>query len=141
LTGYSKILLLYFLFSVIIYAQTRETHFEHLSLEEGLSATTVLSIIQDSRGFLWIGTYDGLNRYDGYSFTTFKNNPDDSTSLSGNGIRSLYEDNSGAIWVGTLSKGLNKYDSEKETFTRYSHVPDDPKSLSSNEIRSICQDN
>ncbi|RKY98284.1 MAG: hypothetical protein DRQ13_03710, partial [Ignavibacteriae bacterium] len=140
LAGYFKIIPLYFLFSLLIYPQTREIQFEHLSLEEGLSATTVLSIIQDSRGFLWIGTYDGLNRYDGYSFTTFKNKLDDSTSLSGNAIRSLYEDNSGSIWVGTLSKGLNKYDNEKETFTRYSHIPGNPESLSSNEIKSVCQD-
>jgi signal transduction histidine kinase/ligand-binding sensor domain-containing protein/DNA-binding response OmpR family regulator len=140
LAGYLKILPLYFLFSVLICAQTEKIQFEHYSVENGLSATTVLCILQDSRGFLWIGTYDGLNRYDGYSFTTFKHNPDDSTSLSGNKIRAIYEDSAGFIWVGTWSSGLNKYDREKEKFIHYFHSPDDAQGLSSNDITSLYQD-
>ena len=116
MAGYLKILSLYFLFSILISAQTRQIQFEHLSVKEGLSATTVLSILPDSRGFLWIGTYDGLNRYDGYSFTTFKHNANDSTTLSGNKIRAISEDSSGFIWIGTWSSGLNKYDREKEEY-------------------------
>jgi signal transduction histidine kinase/ligand-binding sensor domain-containing protein/DNA-binding response OmpR family regulator len=139
LDGCLKILLLYFLFSVLSYAQSGEMQFEHFSLEEGLSATTVLSILQDSRGFLWIGTYDGLNRYDGYSFTTFKHDPSDSSSLSSNNIWTLFEDSSGVLWIGTWSNGLNKFDKEQEKFIRYSAIPDDPKCLSSNEVTSICQ--
>jgi len=140
LDGYLKILPLYFLCSVLSFAQSGDIQFEHLSVKEGLSATTVLSILPDSRGFLWIGTYDGLNRYDGYSFTTFKHNANDSTTLSGNKIRAISEDSSGFIWIGTWSSGLNKYDREKEEFTRYSHIPDDPQSLISNEITFLYQD-
>ena len=113
MAGYFKIVSLYILFPLLINAQTGQIKFEHFSVEEGLSATTVLAILQDSRGFLWIGTYDGLNRYDGYSIKIYNHDPDDSTSLSSNSIRSLYEDDSGNLWVGTWSSGLNKYDWEK----------------------------
>jgi len=140
MAGYIKLITLCLLPSLLINAQTEEIQFEHLSVKEGLSATTVLSILQDSRGFLWIGTYEGLNRYDGYSFKTFKHDSDDSTSLSSNNIRAIYEDSSGFIWVGTWSSGLNKYDREQEKFFHYFHSPDDSQSLSSNDITSLYQD-
>ncbi len=82
--------------------------FEKFSTEQGLSQNSIMRILQDSRGFLWICTYDGLNRYDGYQFNIFRNIPGDSTSLSNNRILSICEDKSGDIWIGTYGGGLNK---------------------------------
>ena len=75
--------------------------FEHLNSEDGLSQNAGLAIFQDSRGYLWIGTQDGLNRYDGYSFKTFKHDPEDPTSISHNSILSMAEDKDGTLWIGT----------------------------------------
>ena len=75
--------------------------FEHLGSEDGLSQNAGLDIFQDSHGYLWIGSQDGLNRYDGYSFTVFKHDPDDEHSLSHNSILKIAEDQNGALWIGT----------------------------------------
>ena len=114
--------------------------FTHLSLEDGLSQSTVEPIIQDSRGFMWFGTQDGLNRYDGYNFVVYRNDPSDLTSLGGNQIRAIIEDPSGVLWIGTSGGGLNKYDPETDTFVRYMHDPDNPNSLKNNMVWSIWQD-
>ncbi len=82
--------------------------FERLTTASGLSQNTIHKIIQDRNGFLWFATADGLNRYDGYSFEVFRNNPSDSTSLSDSDIFSVTEDDQGNLWVGTRSSGLNK---------------------------------
>ncbi|HUW12684.1 MAG TPA: two-component regulator propeller domain-containing protein [Anaerolineae bacterium] len=74
---------------------------ERISVEHGLSHSTVNCILQDSKGFMWFGTDDGLNKYDGHSFTVYKHNPDDPRSLSHNQIWFLFEDSSGVLWVGT----------------------------------------
>jgi len=139
---YLKILFLVLVFSYQSFQQNRNIQFEHLSVEEGLSANTVFSILQDSRGFLWIGTYDGLNKYDGYNFTIYKNSPDDPSSISDNQVRALFEDANGNIWIGCgWGGGLNKFDRYTEKFTSYLHDPDNPYSISSNNITSICKDN
>lgn len=111
--------------------------FEHFGTEDGLSALTVLTIMQGSRGFLWIGTYDGLDRYDGYSFKNFRNIEGDTTSLSDNSIRTIAEDENGDLWIGTWTGGVNKFDRETETFKRYYNIPGDSNSLISNDILSI----
>jgi ligand-binding sensor domain-containing protein/signal transduction histidine kinase len=92
--------------------------FEHITIEQGLSQNTVFSMLQDSKGFMWFGTEDGLNKYDGYSFQVYRHDPEDPTSISGNYIQSLYEDQVGFLWIGTLS-GLNKYNSKTEKFDHY----------------------
>lgn len=92
--------------------------FKHLTMSDGLSQTSIYSIIQDYKGFIWIGTADGLNRYDAYNFKVFRNNSKDSTTISGNAIRSIFEDSRKNLWVGTTSGILNKYNREKGTFTR-----------------------
>lgn len=91
--------------------------FEHFTTEQGLSENYIYTIIQDSKGFLWIGTHDGLNRYDGYRFKKFKHNPADSNSLPNNTINSICEDKDGNIWLGT-NAGICKYDPAKNKFTR-----------------------
>ncbi len=114
--------------------------FEHLTIENGLSQNAGLAIFQDSQGYLWVGTQDGLNRYDGYGFKIFKQDPDDPTSLSHNGILALAEDKDGYLWVGTWGGGLNRFDPATQTFTRYLSDPDQPSSLSNNIVTSIRQD-
>ncbi len=77
-------------------------------------------------GFMWFGTQDGLNKYDGYEITTYKNIEGDSTSLSYNDVSVIFEDNEQNLWIGTQGRGLNIYDREKDTFTRYNENNADP---------------
>ena len=83
--------------------------FHHLTPDDGLSQVSIESILHDSRNYVWVGTQNGLNRYDGHRFHVFKHHPADSTSLSGNSISALFEDNRGRIWVGTDNRGLSIY--------------------------------
>ena len=114
--------------------------FEHITSENGLSQNAGLDIFQDSRGYLWIGTQDGLNRYDGYSFKVYKHDPDDPRSLSHNSILKIVEDQDGALWIGTWGGGLNHYDPILEEFTSYQHDPKDATSISDNTVTSIKKD-
>ncbi len=98
-----------------------DMQFEHLTLEDGLSSTDLNEIAQDDKGFLWFATSDGLNRYDGYTFTIYRGDPDDPHSLNGSYISSLHQDRDGALWANTNL--LHKFDPGTETFTRY-HVAD-----------------
>jgi two-component system sensor histidine kinase ChiS len=113
--------------------------FEHLSLEEGLSQSTVYAILQDSKGFMWFGTQDGLNRYDGYQFTIYRHNPSDPNSLSHNEVYVIYEDRHHNLWIGT-GGGLNHFDRQQERFSHYVHDSHDPNSLSHNTVWSIYED-
>ena len=101
-------------------AQKNKIELEHFSTEQGLSQNSIMRIFQDSRGFLWICTFDGLNRFDVYQFKIFRNIPGDFTSLSNNKILSICEDKSGEIWIGTYCGGLNKYDTKCLDEDRYS---------------------
>ncbi|GAA4278324.1 hybrid sensor histidine kinase/response regulator transcription factor [Aquimarina mytili] len=103
------------------FAFSQESHFNnfiHFSVSEGLSQSTVVAIEQDQFGQMWIGTRDGLNKYDGEEITIFRNTPNDSTSLSNNDILSLKEDKEGFIWIGTHN-GLNKLNPRTGAFTRF----------------------
>lgn len=114
---------------------------ENYIIEKGLSQNSVFSILQDSRGFLWFGTWDGLNKYDGYDFQIFKSNfMDTRTELSNQTIQALFEDSDGLIWIGT-NKGLNVFDRNSKTFKVYKKNVDDPASISSDTIWTINQDN
>ncbi|MEW6469267.1 MAG: two-component regulator propeller domain-containing protein [Bacteroidota bacterium] len=101
------------------FSQKTDIQFEHLSMKDGLSMNPVMAIAQDKKGFLWFGTQDGLNRYDGYSFKVFKTKDGDSSSISDNFITALAADSTGNVWAGTLSGGLNCYNTKKGDFTRY----------------------
>ena len=92
--------------------------FEHLGIVHGLSQSSVLSLHQDSYGFIWIGTRDGLNKYDGYHFEIFRNRIEDPSSLGGNIINDIKEDASGNIWLAT-ENGLSEYDRESNRFINY----------------------
>ena len=114
--------------------------FRSITIEDGLSQNTVNSILQDKQGFLWFGTLDGLNKYDGYSIKTYRKDLENLNSLSDNYILTLYEDPKGNIWIGTYGGGLNKFDPATERFTRYTHDPDDPNSIGSNSVWGITSD-
>lgn len=121
------------------FSVTGDIRFDRFSVQDGLSDNTVTSIIRDSTGFMWFGTMNGLNRFDGYQYVTYKHNPADSTSLSDNLVISLFEDSNGVLWIGTNSGGLNRFDYETGTFKRYMNAPDNPESISSNCIYSIAE--
>jgi signal transduction histidine kinase/DNA-binding response OmpR family regulator/ligand-binding sensor domain-containing protein len=109
--------------------------YESISTAQGLSQGMVFDILQDQEGFIWAATKNGLNRYDGYSFKVFSNDPYNPNSLSSNTIVKLFEDSRGRIWVGTESAGLNVYDKKSGKFFRIAHNVSDPASLSGNAIR------
>ena len=97
--------------------------FEHLEVVEGLSENTILTIFQDHQGFLWFGTREGLNRYDGYDFTVYKADPNDPDSLSDSWITDIVETPDGVIWVGTYYGGLNRFDPLRGAFEQF--LPDE----------------
>ena len=102
---------------MVMYAQPYTQH--QLSLEEGLSQSTVFSMAQDSAGFCWFGTQDGLNRYDGYQFEVFKHEPFDSTSLADNQVSALACDTKNRLWVGFGFHGLDVFIPETNTFRHF----------------------
>ncbi len=103
--------------------QDNGIRFEKLSVSDGLSQNSVETIIQDHYGFMWFGTEDGLNRFDGYEFQIFKKKRNNSTSLSNNTVNIIYEDKSRNLWVGT-DKGLNLFNYQTESFKRYTIIPE-----------------
>ena len=114
--------------------------FESLSVDDGLSQSVVHSIVQDQQGFLWFGTQDGLNRYDGYSFTIFKPKLDDASSVSDRWITVLYKDTNGILWIGTRNGGVNRFDYVNGIFVRYQNNPDNAASMNSDWVNAITQD-
>lgn len=111
--------------------------FKHLSSKEGLSQSSVVAILQDRKGYLWFGTRDGLNKYDGTKFTTYRHNSEDKTSLSHSWITAIYEDAFGNLWVGTKD-GLNKYNAENNNFQQFKHTTS-VNSITDNEIWDLTQ--
>ena len=136
-----SVLIVLFELTLPAYAQAPTLRFEHLTQDQGLSESTVNSIVEDHKGFMWFGTYDGLNRYDGASFIIYRNDPRDPRSLSGNRIErnNLLEDREGVLWIGT-NNGLNRYDRDTDTFQRYKRDEQDPSSLSSNVVYVVYED-
>ena len=102
--------------------------FTHLSVEQGMSQSTVNAILQDHAGFLWFGTEEGLDRYDGYTFVAFKHDARDSKSIADDVVTALFEDGQHRLWVGT-EHGLCLFDRPTETFTRIPSVLDRVKSI------------
>jgi ligand-binding sensor domain-containing protein/signal transduction histidine kinase/DNA-binding response OmpR family regulator len=135
--------LIYFLLAVLplgAWAQESELKFARLSLEHGLSQNSITCILRDHRGYLWIGTHDGLNRYDGYQFKIFKNETGNPNSLGNNHINCLYEDRQGVLWVGTFGGGLNRYEPDQEQFTVYKREAGQTRGLSENRVLAITED-
>lgn len=115
-------------------------NFAHLSIENGLPQSSAKAILQDKQGFIWVGTEEGLARYDGYDFKVFKRQLDDRNSLSNNYIKVIIQGKEGDLWIGTRGGGLNRFDPTTEQFTRYMHNPNEANSLSNNSVHAIAQD-
>ena len=113
--------------------------YETISTAQGLSQGMVFDMLQDNEGFMWIATKNGLNRYDGYTFKVFTNDPYNSNSLSSNTIIKIFEDRKGRIWIGTENAGLNIYNKKTGKFFRLAHLSHDAKTLSGNDIRLIAE--
>lgn len=113
-------------------------YFQAAPSENRISENASRCMLKDSKGFIWIGTIDGLNRYDGYRFRTYQTDPRDTSSISGNYITSLFEDSRGNLWVGT-NKGLNLYDPDIDGFIDLEHVIDGSKSLVTNYTTALTE--
>ncbi|MBK8494456.1 MAG: hypothetical protein IPL50_05085 [Chitinophagaceae bacterium] len=113
--------------------------YESISTAQGLSQGMVFDLLQDTEGFIWVATKNGLNRYDGYGFKVFTNDPYNAQSLSSNTLIKLFEDSKGRIWAGTENAGLNVYNKQSGKFHRITHNKSDPASLSGNGIRAITE--
>jgi len=125
-------------------SQSNRIVFEDFSVRDGLIHNLVEYIHIDNEGYIWLATYTGLQKFDGYEFQRFLFNPDDSTSISDNFITTIFEDRSGNIWIGTFSNGICMYKKDQEIFHHYKHNPDHSNTLSNNNIprgkKSIVQD-
>jgi signal transduction histidine kinase/ligand-binding sensor domain-containing protein/DNA-binding NarL/FixJ family response regulator len=136
-----SILIILAVWAQTTFAQKQDyVRFKHLTIEDGLSNNVVYAIFQDQWSFLWFGTRDGLNRYDGCRFTAYRPDPGNPNSLSHNIIATIYGDQKGFLWIGTEGGGLNRFDPTTETFTRYRHDPRNPNSLSHDRVTRIAQD-
>ena len=130
----------YLFYPLLSFSQTHDFNFDHITVDNGLSQNTIRAIIQDSKGFIWLATQEGLNRYDGYNFKIYKYDAKDEYSISENSIWTLYESSSKDIWVGTNGGGVNKFNPVTEKFTRYRLNSTDTTSLSHNHVLSIYED-
>ncbi|MEO6001169.1 MAG: two-component regulator propeller domain-containing protein [Chitinophagaceae bacterium] len=124
-------------------AQLAELYFNKLTIENGLSNNKVKCILQDKRGFIWVGTEDGLNRFDGTHFVVFRHQPSNNYGISGNIISDILEDKEGILWIATQDGGLNRYDYRlppKDQFRQFKHLPHDTSSIPVNGINAMLQD-
>ncbi len=142
--AFSKIKCLYAAFALLLTAlcasaQDKRLKFFHYTTADGLSQVNVNCIRQDSRGFMWIGTRNGLNRFDGYTFTTYRFDPDDNTTISNNMVNDMAEDSHGNIWLATQA-GLSMYNRLTGKFVRYEHDDKEPGSAASNLLGRLSFD-
>lgn len=136
---YSHIILLLLLGTLINYAQPVKIRFENIRADDGLSNNHISHIFQDSKGFLWISTQDGINRYDGYGYKHYKHIPGDLNSLSDYAVNNIFEDATGTFWISTRN-GLNEFNPYTEKFIHHKPEEDNLNSISSEKIVTSCQD-
>jgi ligand-binding sensor domain-containing protein/signal transduction histidine kinase/DNA-binding response OmpR family regulator len=123
---------------ITLMAQPKQVIFDNYTLENGLPNNTVHQAFQDSRGYMWFATNHGVCRYDGIRFTSFRNDPTDSTSLSGLLARVIYEDKKQNLWIGTESGGLNRFNRKRETFEHI--LPADSARGIGTSVKTIAED-
>lgn len=128
------------LFAPPAYAEQPPMVFDQLALQHGLSQSTVMDIHQDSQGFVWLATENGLNRYDGYTVSTYMRESGNAEALGSDYIWAIEEDSDGNLWLATEGGGVAVWDRSTDSFRSFRHDPDDPDSLSSNSIRNILTD-
>lgn len=140
--SFAKILCVSLLWGIpiLLPAQNQNLKFNHIGPEAGLSQGNIICIFQDSRGFMWFGTRDGLNKYDGYKFTVYKNDATNSNALSHNWVSAIVQDAKGNLWIATYGGGLDMFDLEKEKFTNYRHSEGNTSGISSNRLLSLLFD-
>jgi ligand-binding sensor domain-containing protein/serine phosphatase RsbU (regulator of sigma subunit) len=117
-----------------------EIRFDHITVEDGLPERTIYQMTQDHLGFIWLGTQDGVVRYDGDSFVSYKQIPGDPHSLQGRLVLEVAEDRERRLWIGTFNNGLNRYDRDLDRFISYRHDPDNANSLSYDGVSAVYQD-
>ncbi|MDB4903370.1 MAG: response regulator [Mucilaginibacter sp.] len=133
----------YFIITIFLFAalpgfpQNQSLKFEHIGTADGLSQLNINCIIQDKNGFIWIGTRDGLNKYDGYKFTIYNYSSKDDNSLSNSYVQDIAEDKEGNLWLATEGGGINKFDVKHNLFTRYRHDNNNPNTISNNSVNKI----
>ncbi|HEV8082993.1 MAG TPA: two-component regulator propeller domain-containing protein [Chitinophagaceae bacterium] len=136
---YFFLLVLHCLYSTA-FSQKNHIQFDHLGTAGGLSQSNVTCIMQDSHGFMWFGTWNGLNKYDGYTVKVYKNDPLDQNSISNNDINNIAESKNGDLWIATGGGGMCHYDRNNEDFKRYMHDPKNVNSISDDVVNSIYED-
>ncbi|MGH8212411.1 MAG: two-component regulator propeller domain-containing protein [Rhodanobacteraceae bacterium] len=113
--------------------------FRHYGVIDGLPSDTAYTVAQDNRGFIWIGTRDGLARFDAQSFEIFRHDPNDDASLAANDVSALLVDKQGRVWAGGEGNGLNLYRPQSGAFQHWLHDSRDTRSLSGNDVMSVAQ--
>ena len=136
---YRALIVFCMLFCGSVNAQ-RNFQAETITTDDGLSQGMIYDILQDQEGFLWFATKDGLNRYDGYEFKVFTNDPNDPWSISGNTITKLFEDSAGRIWAASSNTGLSIYDKKTNRFHRINYDSENPAGITGSNITSIVED-
>jgi len=131
--------LLALLFAVLLPISAHSHTFSAVGVGNGLNARVVSSLLIDRNGFLWVGSREGLFRYDGYEPMAFLPNPGNPDAISDSDIRCLYEDREGTLWAGTYSGGLNRFDAPSGRFVRYRHDSADPGSISDDSVLAIAE--
>jgi ligand-binding sensor domain-containing protein/signal transduction histidine kinase/DNA-binding response OmpR family regulator len=136
----SSILLFLSLVFLVNHAETGNYSFSRIDADQGLSNNQVQCVFKDSRGFIWIGTSSGLNRYDGYSFKVYRNVPGDTTSLNDNRVSYIFEDSKGKMWVGT-GGSFSVYDPLKDNFSGFTELSQKNIEIPIDSLSEIRQDN
>ena len=131
--------MLFFMLCLVVNSSGQEKQFRKYDMNSGLSNNSVLTLLQDGEGFVWMGTRDGLNRFNGIDFQVFKHHFADTSSLSNNQVNCLYESSDSSIWIGTAN-GLNRYKKSTGRFERFL-IPSGSGAASGNYIRSIAESN
>jgi len=119
---------------------TRPMYFEHLTMRDGLSMSTINGILQDSQGYVWLATEAGLNRYDGYSVRQFRRDRGNPRGLASDYVWSIAEDAHGDLWLATDGGGVARWERRTEAFQQFRHDPTQPQSLASDTVRALLID-
>lgn len=126
--------------NLLVATDLENIKFERYGTDEGLASLVVYDIIQDSKGFIWLGTGNGVSRFDGYEFKNYQPDKDDPYSIGSGPAIDVYLDSKGRIWISVISSGLYMYDQYADNFIHYKNDPDNNNSLSSNNVYSIAED-